>query len=384
MDLPSSERLASGDGRPRTERAVARDGIQEAEGKPPAQSEPRQPAAPYAEVDTKPPEPPTGSSQDPPLFTADFGTEGAKISDQAPQVQQADDLFAMAEGTKAFDSSAEEELIRNWPTLDKPAGGVLFHARRWPFFVATLTLVAGGSLYAMRIGPSRSRALGSSGSSCSASPAARAPAASVSPGIGADQGVAKQAAAPSVDQAAGVQPPTTPVAPQEQVAAPADAEAGPADTAEQESGGQPQEVSGETPSPAADDDQDQPPTLGAAPPATEGLDERCRKANAGGQGKPTVVLAACRPAIKAEPHAADIMVMLARADIDLGRAAEARSWAKKALRIRRDLPDAYVFLGGAEQEMGKPAEAKAAYQKYLELAPAGRHARELRAVLDRL
>jgi tetratricopeptide (TPR) repeat protein len=78
------------------------------------------------------------------------------------------------------------------------------------------------------------------------------------------------------------------------------------------------------------------------------------------------------------------MVMLARAEIDLGRAAEAQNWAKKALRIKRDLPDAYVFLGGAEQEMGRPAEAKAAYRKYLELAPTGRHARELRAVLNSL
>jgi Flp pilus assembly protein TadD len=95
-------------------------------------------------------------------------------------------------------------------------------------------------------------------------------------------------------------------------------------------------------------------------------------------------LAACRPAIEAEPEAADVMVMLARAAIDLGRADEAQSWANKALHIRRDLPDAYVFLGGAEQQMGRPAEAKAAYRKYLALAPTGRHASELRKVLERL
>jgi len=34
--------------------------------------------------------------------------------------------------------------------------------------------------------------------------------------------------------------------------------------------------------------------------------------------------------------------------------------------------------------MGRSAEAKAAYKKYLELAPTGRHARELRAIVDRL
>ena len=95
-------------------------------------------------------------------------------------------------------------------------------------------------------------------------------------------------------------------------------------------------------------------------------------------------MAACRPAIEAEPEAADIMVILARVQLDLGRPGEARSWAKKALQGKRDLSDAYVFLGGAEQEMGRPAEAKAAYRKYLELAPTGSHARDLRAVVDRL
>ena len=49
-----------------------------------------------------------------------------------------------------------------------------------------------------------------------------------------------------------------------------------------------------------------------------------------------------------------------------------------------DLADAYVYLGGAEQELGNTSEAQAAYKKYLELAPKGRHARELRAVLDGL
>ena len=127
-----------------------------------------------------------------------------------------------------------------------------------------------------------------------------------------------------------------------------------ANTAEQEPGSQPQAAFGETPSRATVGRQAQPPTLDVAPPATQGLSERCRKANAGGKGKPTAVLAACRPAIEAEPEAADIMVMLARSEIDLGRAAEAQAWAKKALRIKRDLPDAYVLLGGAEQEMGKP------------------------------
>jgi tetratricopeptide (TPR) repeat protein len=141
-------------------------------------------------------------------------------------------------------------------------------------------------------------------------------------------------------------------------------------------------ASGETAKQAADGGQARPPTLGSATPGTAG--ERCRKVDAGGKGRPTAVLAACRPAIEAEPEAADIMVILARVELDRERAAEARSWAKKALAVNPNLADAYVFLGGAEQEMGNPGAAKAAYQKYLELAPTGRHARELRVVLDSL
>jgi tetratricopeptide (TPR) repeat protein len=77
-------------------------------------------------------------------------------------------------------------------------------------------------------------------------------------------------------------------------------------------------------------------------------------------------------------------MILARVELDRGRAAEARSWAKKALYVNPDLADAYVVLGGAEQESENPDAAKAAYKKYLELAPKGRHARELRTILDSL
>jgi tetratricopeptide (TPR) repeat protein len=203
--------------------------------------------------------------------------------------------------------------------------------------------------------------------------------AKVPPASEGSQAVALQVGIQSVEQMAGLQPTTVR---EEQVAAPADAEAKPEKTAEQEPGSQAQPGLGETPSQATDSDKAEPPT--AVPAEAEELGERCRKADARGKGRPAAVLAACRPAIDAEPEAADIMVILARVQLDLGRPGEARSWAKKALQGKRDLPDAYVFLGGAEQEMGRPAEAKAAYKKYLELAPTGSHARDLRAVLDRL
>jgi tetratricopeptide (TPR) repeat protein len=283
----------------------------------------------------------------PSLLTPDSGTED--IVDRAPQPPQAEDASSI--GEDAACSSAEEEIIKHWPTLDRPHGGMFFHTRRGPLLLLTLALLGGGSWYAMRIGPNKSRALASSGSAVTSATTLPADGAAASE-TAKDE--ARSADGQAIDQEA--RPDVAPVTTEEQVAA----------------------------ATAADGGQAQAPTLGALPPTTEGLGERCRKLDAGGKGRPTAVLAACRPAIAAEPDAADIMVIMARVQIELGRAAEARAWAKKALQAKRDLPEAYVFLGGAEQQMGRPVEARAAYKKYLEIAPAGRHARELRGVLDSL
>jgi Flp pilus assembly protein TadD len=78
------------------------------------------------------------------------------------------------------------------------------------------------------------------------------------------------------------------------------------------------------------------------------------------------------------------MVILARAELDRGRLGEARSLAKKALAADPQRLDAYIYLGNAEQEAGKAEDARAAYKKYLELAPNGPFARELRAILSNL
>jgi tetratricopeptide (TPR) repeat protein len=135
-----------------------------------------------------------------------------------------------------------------------------------------------------------------------------------------------------------------------------------------------------TPSPAPDGGQAR--TAVAAPLGRKELLARCR--NAASTHKPALIVAACEPAIEAEPTATEILVLVARAELDRGKALEARSWAKKAVAVSPNLADAYVILGGAEQELGNPAEAKTAYAKYLELAPKGRYAPDLRAVLDSL
>jgi CheY-like chemotaxis protein len=124
--------------------------------------------------------------------------------------------------------------------------------------------------------------------------------------------------------------------------------------------------------------------LGAPPATANDLRRKCLEVDADGKGKAKAVSAACRPALEAEPKDVEIMVILARAEIDRGRLGEARSLARKALATDPQRLDAYVFLGTAEQEAGRIDEARAAYKKYLELAPDGPFAHELRAILNNL
>ncbi len=289
----------------------------------------------------------------------------ARISEEVPQ----DRALDPPEGTPASRPSANEQTVRARPGLDKLGSDIVPHEHRWLPFAVAFALLAAGGLLVMRIGPSGSRSLSSAKPE---PPQTTAPAASVSSAVETGAGL--------VDR--GPSQAATSVAAEKQIAAPVDAQANPAGSAQRQPPTQPPVVSGEAPSRAADSGHGRPPTPVAAKP--ESPRDRCLKADAGGRGKPMVVLAACRPAAEAEPEAADIMLILARAELDRGRAIEARSWAKKALVVNPDLADAYLLLGGAEQEAENSAEAKAAYKKYLELAPTGRHARDLRAILDNL
>ncbi len=129
-----------------------------------------------------------------------------------------------------------------------------------------------------------------------------------------------------------------------------------------------------------------PARLGVGTPSSAAADLRrkCLEVDAEGKGKARAVSIACRPALDADPKNVEVMVILARAEIDRGRLGEARSLAKKVLATDPQRLDAYVYLGTAEQEAGRLDEARAAYQKYLDLAPEGPFARELRAILSNL
>jgi tetratricopeptide (TPR) repeat protein len=128
------------------------------------------------------------------------------------------------------------------------------------------------------------------------------------------------------------------------------------------------------------------PTLAvtAAPsePAGENVLQACSKAIADKQKKR--ILTSCEEAFAANPRAADIAVVLAKIEFDRGRTAQAFEWSKKAIAANPDIADAYVFVGEAEQNAGHKQAAKDAYLHYLRLAPSGRYATDLRAVLRSL
>ena len=119
-------------------------------------------------------------------------------------------------------------------------------------------------------------------------------------------------------------------------------------------------------------------------PAGDVPDTQARCAKAMQSKRTKDVLATCPDALAADPAAptaVDIAVMLAKIEFDRGRVAQASMWSKKALAADPDAADAYVFLGGAEQTVGHGKAAKEAYKRYLQLAPTGRYAADLRAIV---
>ncbi len=112
------------------------------------------------------------------------------------------------------------------------------------------------------------------------------------------------------------------------------------------------------------------------------LKSRCQKAMRDKRSKE--ILAACADAFAADPSAAAIAVELAKIEFDRGRNAQAFAWGKKAVAADPSVADAYVFIGGAEQNAGHGKAAREAYKRYLQLAPSGRYAADLRAIVGSL
>ena len=124
------------------------------------------------------------------------------------------------------------------------------------------------------------------------------------------------------------------------------------------------------------------PSPAAEASATEDVQGRCKQAISNKRNKE--ILAACPNAFAADSSRADIAVVLAKIEVDRGRFAQAYAWGKKAIVGNPDLADAYVFIGAAEQNAGRGKAAKEAYKQYLRLAPCGRYAADMRAIVGSL
>lgn len=123
-------------------------------------------------------------------------------------------------------------------------------------------------------------------------------------------------------------------------------------------------------------------TAAATQPDADDARSRCKKAIGGRRNKE--ILELCPSVFTSDPHASDIAVALAKIEFDRGRSAQAYAWSKKAIAANPDIADAYVFIGEAEQSAGHGKAAKEAYTHYLRLAPSGRYATDLRAIVNSL
>jgi Flp pilus assembly protein TadD len=93
-------------------------------------------------------------------------------------------------------------------------------------------------------------------------------------------------------------------------------------------------------------------------------------------------ITSCRRATDARPKSPEALTLLAEAEFTRGHAGVALRLATSATDANQNFADAYVIIGGIYQNKGKDAEARAAYEQYLALAPRGRHAIDLRAILS--
>jgi CheY-like chemotaxis protein len=101
------------------------------------------------------------------------------------------------------------------------------------------------------------------------------------------------------------------------------------------------------------------------------------------KGKRAAAIAAYEKAAALNPAAAAAPAALASMYFDQGNNKKAAEWAQKAVAANTQDPDTYFVLGTANLDLGHKAEARAAYRRYLELAPKGRQAADVRDFLRR-
>jgi len=136
------------------------------------------------------------------------------------------------------------------------------------------------------------------------------------------------------------------------------------------------------PSPSIEERMADPKVARALPTEFPQLLAACRQAFTEKRAKDAET--ACFAAKDANPDSAEACALLGHALFDRKKRREALPWAERAVSLDPKRADAYVIIGGVKQAAGDPAAAKAAYKKYLELAPTGQYAADLRAIVDAL
>ena len=84
------------------------------------------------------------------------------------------------------------------------------------------------------------------------------------------------------------------------------------------------------------------------------------------------------------PDSDEALVALANALLEAGIADRAATYAAQAIQKNPQNPDAFLVEGAVQQQLGHPAQAKSAYERYLELAPHGQFAPDIRHILRSL
>jgi hypothetical protein len=127
------------------------------------------------------------------------------------------------------------------------------------------------------------------------------------------------------------------------------------------------------------------PAVAEAAPIVEDFDAllaRCRDATT--RGRWGAARTACNAAQQARPDSPDVLTRLAEIALNRGQGRAAMRLASAALAADPAFADAYVIVGSVEQGANRNQEARAAYSHYLKLAPSGRYASDLRAILATL
>ncbi|HEX2574259.1 MAG TPA: response regulator [Polyangia bacterium] len=102
------------------------------------------------------------------------------------------------------------------------------------------------------------------------------------------------------------------------------------------------------------------------------------------QGRASKAIAPLEQALALNPSGVEALILLGQVYSDKGQGKKAITLAERALGLEPGNADAYLVKGIAEQSLGNKAAAKAAYGEYLKLAPQGKSASEVRAILRSL